>query len=76
MACSPLSVDLIPEDNHLTQECIALPFGASEHLVQIQHWDFFYGEWGDSRMEKLLSNGGIEEKLRKDGPPDVLESVC
>src|SRR5713101_3869746 len=30
----------------------------------------------DNRMEELLSHGGIEEEFCKDGPPDVLESVC
>jgi len=47
---SSLSVGLLPEDNKLTQRCIALPLGSSEHLVQIQHWDFFYGEWGVTKL--------------------------
>src|SRR6266446_2747152 len=45
---SSLRVELIPEDNNLTQGCIALPLWTSENLVQIQRWDFFYGEWGVS----------------------------
>jgi hypothetical protein len=44
---SSLRVDLISEDNHLTQEGIALLRWTSENLVQLQRWDFFYGEWGD-----------------------------
>src|SRR5215510_3588735 len=43
---SSLRVELIPEDNNLTQGCIALPLWTAENPMQIQRWDFFYGEWG------------------------------
>src|SRR5207245_10062566 len=46
---SSLRVERIPEDNNLTQDCIALPLWTAENPMQIQGWDFFYGEWGDLR---------------------------